>query len=234
MRAGARAGTLDDNRRCALSPNARSPALSLRPGRRHVLHVASDGRLTRPPPGRSVARFEHSRLTHELGASRLRRQQQPVRMHAVLAMQVHNQIELAIRVEISRPDDPEVWVVDESASRVECLCSTFVGQDDGRRRCDPDPRRKGVPRAGRLSYFGFATPADFGARILGRPANRPRSSEHGEEVRAAPNRGGSCSERRAGRFPDGGRRSRDPDRRPRDERRQGQGLTCGADRRGRP
>jgi hypothetical protein len=51
-------------------------------------------------------------------------------MPAVLSMQVNHEIELSVPVKIPCPDDRKVWIISESVSRVQHLCSSPVGQDD--------------------------------------------------------------------------------------------------------
>ena len=51
-------------------------------------------------------------------------------MYAVLPAQIYDEIQLSIGVEVTGPFDVEMWIISESVSRVQHLCSSAVGQDD--------------------------------------------------------------------------------------------------------
>lgn len=55
--------------------------------------------------GLSIAGFEHRGFTHQLGLLRLGREQQPVRVHAVFATEIHDQVEPAVAIQIAGPFD---------------------------------------------------------------------------------------------------------------------------------
>ena len=63
---------------------------------------------------RSIARYEHRGFTDQLGLGRHRRQQQPVRVHAVFATEIHNKVEPAVAIEIAGPLDVKVRVINEA------------------------------------------------------------------------------------------------------------------------
>jgi hypothetical protein len=72
-----------------------------------------DGIFQNKVLGLSIAGFEHRGFTHQLGLRSLAREQQPVRVHAVFATEIHDQVEPAVAIEIAGPFDEKVRVIDE-------------------------------------------------------------------------------------------------------------------------